>query len=134
MDRLDFPCIHGVSEGTVFQLILCIFTGCIGQEFWTSEFDAIGIKTTNNYIALYTVFTVSMLFSLYSLFKILNNESVKILSVLYNMISFCLLVGNMIAFILLCEQDTYTYKYPKLVIYMYGFIFTKLMVIELIKQ
>jgi hypothetical protein len=128
LDRLDFPCFHGVSEGTVLQLIVCIFTGIVGQNFWLTQFDFIGIKTTFNYIALYSFFSVSMLFSLYSLYKMFSNPIVKVIEVLFNMITFTLLIGNMILFICLSEEDTYTYLYPKLIIYMYGFVFTKLMV------
>ena len=57
-----------------------------------------------------------------------KEESVKVIDVLYNMITYTLLVANMIAFICLSEVDTYTYLYPKLIVYMNGFIFTKLMV------
>jgi hypothetical protein len=128
LDRLDFPCFHGVSEGTVLQLFVCIFTAIVGTNFWLNEIELLGNKISYNYIALYSFFSVSMLFSLYSLFKIFNNASVKVIEVLYNMIAFTLLVGNMIFFICLSGEDTYTYKYPKLIIYMYGFVFSKLMV------
>lgn len=128
LDRLDFPIIHGVSEGTVMQLFVCIFTACVGQNFWLTQLEIFGIKIAYNHIALYSFFTVSMLFSLYSVFKMLSEQHVKAFDVFFNMITYLLLVGNMISFILLSEKNTYTYLYPKLIIYMYGFIFTKLMV------
>lgn len=128
LNRLDFPCIHGVSEGTMMQFIICIFTACVGQEFWLNELQMFGTKTTYNYIALYSIFTVSMLFSLGSFIKMVTNSEVKIIQVLLNMITYCLLVASLMILIFLSEEESITYQYPKLIIYMYGFIFWKLMV------
>ena len=65
LDRLDFPCIHGVSEGTLMQLFVCIFTACVGQDFWITEIEFLGIKTTLNYIALYSFFLTHYFYKLY---------------------------------------------------------------------
>ena len=131
LTNTDFPYFHGANEGTIMQLIISTLTGYVGQDFWLTEFNLFGINTTYNYAILYLCLSLSMLTSLISIIKILMSSDEKVHKVLYNMTSYMLLVGNMIFFIYFSEKNSYTYLYPKLIIYMYGFIFTKLMVIKL---
>ncbi len=130
LDRLDFPCFHGVSEGTVIAALVCIFTGIIGQDFWIREITILGINTHYNKITLYSFLFFSMLFTLLSIYKMAVNPQVKIINMMYHSIVFVFLIANMMFFITFTREiiGSYTSKYPKLIIYTYGFIFAKLLV------
>ena len=55
------------------------------------------------------------------------NPNVKIYELVYNSLTFLGLIASMILFITF-TKGSYTYEYPKLIIYTYGFIFSKLLV------
>jgi hypothetical protein len=63
-ERLDLPCIHGVSEGTYIAVSLIITTAFTGQDIWKTllKFGSYSIQC--NQLVLYLFFTFSMLFSI----------------------------------------------------------------------
>lgn len=58
LDKLDFPCFHGVSEGTIIAALVCIFTGIFGQDFWLTKIKIF----TDEGICLNILFTYLFLF------------------------------------------------------------------------
>lgn len=127
-DVLDFPIINGVSEGTLFAVATCISTAFLGQDFWLQTYDFYGLYKYNQLMVL-GAFSISLLFSVYSVIKVIfSGHPVNLFRTFSNTVIF-----NFFAFTLFIvinySNSSIIVDCPKLVLYMYGFCFAKIVVI-----
>jgi ethanolaminephosphotransferase len=127
-DVLYFPIIHGVSEGTIVACGAMLFTMVTGQEFWLNTVDLFGTIFKYSEVLVLIFFILSSGFSIVSIIKAVKHENTtNVFLCLSNAVVFVFMVLTM--FILIFYSNSIIVeKYPKLVIYMYGFCFAKLVV------
>lgn len=140
-ESLDLPCIHGVSEGTYLAVGLIITTAFIGQDFWKTSISFKTHTLKYNQIALYSFFTFSMLFCIfrYNFIYYLQISIMKVIKLskkkaAINFIT-TIIFGYLLFSIFICvfySNSKLIKDYPKVIIYLYGFVFAKLVVNKLV--
>jgi ethanolaminephosphotransferase len=126
--RLDFPCIHGVSEGTFLSAAIVIFTAIVGQDFWLIPVEMFGSehRLSNLFVSVFFIFSLLFVFSNFR--KVLTSDKVNSFSgALSNLFVFYQLV---LSLLIVCyfSKCSYIENYPKLIVFMYGLAFCKLVV------
>ncbi len=127
-NRLDFPEIHGVSEGTFIVSGLMLFTAVVGQNYWQTKFYIMGGVYPLNNIIVVGFFATSMLFVLISFYKVYICDKTKsYFEALSNLAVFSYMAFAIIILSLYLKCE-YVENYPKLLVYMFGFAFSQLVV------
>lgn len=130
-DRLDFPCFHGVSEGTFLAMITMLFTAIIGQDFWLTDIKILGNIYPLNVVYVCSVTLFSLIFSLISLKKVIKNENTtSILKALSNLSIYIYMLLSLVI-VIFYSKSNIVENQPKIIIYLYGFCFAKLVVRKL---
>lgn len=63
LERLDFPPINGVNEGTLVASAVLIFTGFKDENFWLQTTNLFGFYLKYNQVLVYAFFLASMVFA-----------------------------------------------------------------------
>jgi ethanolaminephosphotransferase len=128
-DRLDFPCFHGVSEGTFAAMGTMLFTAFVGQDFWITPVDVFGTyyRLSNVYVVGVTIF--SLLFGVISFKKVLQSEKTSSLCQAMANLSIYLYMLLSLVIVIFYSKSDIVENYPKILIFVYGFSFCKLVVI-----
>lgn len=122
------PAINGVDEGSLIGSLVLIITGIVGQKFWLYEMFSINdvVFHFNEFIllcvSLFSLGTIA-----YSLYNICKENAFKALKSLPNIIPMILISVSMILVFSLKKEEDIIDRNPKLVIYLYGFIFAKML-------
>jgi len=127
-NRLDFPEFHGVSEGTFIASGIMLTTAGVGQQVWLTPINILGnyYKFSNVFVSCFFFF--SMLFVVSSFVKVYRNERTQsYLNALSNLTVFMYLNCSLLIVIFYSNSEIVE-KYPKLILYMYGFPFCQLVV------
>jgi ethanolaminephosphotransferase len=122
--ELNFPLIHGVSEGTLVACFAMIMTGIFGDHFWHAKIEIFGIVTRFNHLIVFPTFIAGIGFGLNSLINVVRNYKDKE-DIIQNLFIFIYLVVSLILVVLLSDSKIVKY-YPKILIVLYGFAFAKL--------
>jgi ethanolaminephosphotransferase len=127
-DRLDFPCFHGVSEGTFMAMITMLFTAIIGQDFWLTPVEIFGNFYSLNNVYVCSVTLISLIFSLISFIKVVQNEKTTSLSKALSNLSIYIYMLLSLVIVIFYSKCNIVENQPKIIIYLYGFCFAKLVV------
>jgi hypothetical protein len=127
-DKFDLPIINGVNEGCLIACLVMIFTAVVGGEFWLQTFDFMGQTWRYNNATVVAFFASSMLFCLWSIYQVLTHIGQKSkIERMSNCVVFLFLVFTI--FILLDYSNCSLLKEkPKIILYLYGFVFARSMV------
>jgi ethanolaminephosphotransferase len=125
--ELNFPLIHGVSEGTLIACFAMHLSGFYGMDFWLTKINLFGLITLQaNHIIVLCCFTAGLGFGTYSLINVIRTYKEKRHDALHNLLIFISLVSTL-AIVVLFTDDSQILKYhPKILIILYGFAFAKL--------
>lgn len=129
-DIMYFPIIHGVSEGTLCACAAMIIAGIHGGMFYSeTQVNLYFIQMQLNKLMIIFAFITSNIFSLMSIFKIYRKFKGRLLEALYYAACFLFLVTSIII-VQLCYKgnDNAYITNSKVLIYCYGFAFSKLVV------
>ncbi len=125
--ELNFPMIHGVSEGTVIACIAMIVAGLFGRDFWFMNVNLFLFDIQVNHLITMTCFLSGVGFGLNSLINVLKKYKEKRHDAVENLLIFLFLLFTMIIVIVFSESESIILqKYPKVLIILYGFAFAKL--------
>jgi ethanolaminephosphotransferase len=128
IDRLDFPIIHGVSEGTFVAAGFIFFTAFMGQSFWLQDVNLFDNVFPLNKVVVTSVFILSIFFCIMNFYKVFSNEKTKNkCQALSNLIVFAFSIFSMMVLIFFSKSELLE-KYPKLIVYLFGFHFAKAVV------
>ncbi len=126
---LHLPMINGVSEGSFTGLVVLLITGIVGSDFWVIEVITISgrVFLVNEILLLglsiFSILTIG--FSIKNVYTKNKSEAYKSIG------DFIVIIFLFFSFflVLLCnpESDLIQKKF-KLVIYLYGFMFAKLLI------
>ena len=123
--ELNFPAVHGVSEGTVLACMAMNCSGFYGVKFWNTEIVVYGVTTQLNHFTVVICLLAGLAFGLTSLINILRKYKQKKEEIIKNTQMFCSLVASL--FLVVIYSDSNIVKnYPKILILLYGFAFAKL--------
>jgi ethanolaminephosphotransferase len=61
---MEFPCINGINEGTIFVCGVEIFTSIVGQDFWLNKFNIFGTELRYNNFVVIMFFTFGQIFAI----------------------------------------------------------------------
>lgn len=132
-DVFDLPYFNGVDEGAYIAFGFMIFTGIVGQEFWLNKAIINNTLFLYNELVVGSAFLISLLFSLVNIIKVMKHSSTtNKMEALCNTIIFNYLVFSLFAVVMYANSSLLT-NYPKLLIYMYGFCFAKMVVKSILK-
>lgn len=125
--ELNFPIIHGVSEGTLMACACMHVSGFYGVGFWFNKFTLplINIQIQYNDFAVIATFFISCCFALYSLVNVLYNYRHKNKDAVRNLSLFGFLLVSLI-FVIKYSESKIIEQHPKVLILLYGFAFAKL--------
>jgi ethanolaminephosphotransferase len=123
--ELNLPIVHGVSEGTLTACIAMALTGYYGLEFWNQEANILGLVLKYNEITTLFCFITGMFFALLSLMNVILKYKEKRRDVFLNLIIFLFLVLSLVIVVNYADSIIVE-KYPKIIIILYGFAFSKL--------
>ena len=129
-DIMYFPIIHGVSEGTLCACIAIIFAGFKGGDFFKNTIVDLYISKLglNDFLTI-IFFFISNIFSVISIVKIIRKFKERMLEALYYTTSFLIIISSLIIVQISYKENHQAYlANSKLLIYLYGFAFAKLMV------
>jgi ethanolaminephosphotransferase len=125
--ELNFPMIHGVSEGTVIACIAMIIAGFFGQSFWFINLNLYFFEIQINHLITLACFISGVGFGLNSLVNVLRKYKEKRHDAVENLLIFITLLFTMIIVIIFSGSESIILqKYPKVLIILYGFAFAKL--------
>jgi len=125
LGELNFPIIHGVSEGT---LIVCSFmhiSGFIGIDFFLNNYTIYGITLQFNHILVILFFISGLCYGLYSLINVRKNFKDVKDDTISSLVIFVLMMFSLFAVIFFSES-TLIKTHPKLLVILFGFAFAKL--------
>jgi hypothetical protein len=123
--------INGVSEGTLCACFSLIFASLNGTDTYVKTIvDLYYIKLKLNHFLIWVFLFISIMFSLMIIVKIARNFKERILEAIYYTTCFIIIVASLIIVQICYLDNEQAYlANSKLVIYLYGFSFAKLMVI-----
>jgi ethanolaminephosphotransferase len=125
--ELNFPIIHGVSEGTLIACFSINLSGYFGKQIWLTKLSIGVLKLQFNHLMVLLCFFSGLGFGLYSVFNVIRNYNEKRKEAVGNMAIFLFMIGNMLIVINFSFNDSLIIqKYPKLILVLYGFAFAKL--------
>lgn len=122
---LYLPIFNGVCDGAVLAAIVLCFTGFVGSDFWINRMTIFGTEFQYGELAAIFFFTVSLSYGVQSISKVFREKREIILEASENLIVFILLVISLLS-VANFSDSKLAEKYPKLVIYLYGLAFCKL--------
>jgi len=123
--ELNFPVVHGVSEGTVLACMAMNCSGFYGVEFWNTKVVVYGFTTQRNYLVASICLISGLGFGLTSLVNILRKFKEKKQEIIKNTQMFCYLVISLFL-VVLYSDSSIVKNYPKVLTLLYGFAFAKL--------
>ncbi len=125
-----FPIIHGVSEGTVVACVGLIFASVKGTDPYVHTIvDLYFFKLQLNHFLIWVVFLISNIFSVMSIVKIVRKFKERMIEAFYYTTCFIIIVASLIIVQFCYNGNKKAYlANSKLLIYLYGFAFAKLMV------
>ena len=125
--ELNFPMIHGVSEGTLMACTAMHLSGFFGHEFWLNTLTIGPITLQVNQLVSFGCFLAGVGFGLYSLINVITTYEEKRHDALSNLLIFIFLLVTLFTVITLSGNDSEIIKkYPKVLLLLYGFAFAKL--------
>ena len=125
--ELNLPIIHGVSEGTVMACTVMAVTGIFGPSIWINKVNLFFFEIQAHHLITLCCFFSGLGFGLYSLFNVLKKYKEKRQDAIENLAIFITLLATMVIVIRFSEHDSVLLQqYPKVLIILYGFAFTKL--------
>ncbi len=125
--ELNFPIFHGVSEGTVIACIVINLSGFFGKELWLSKVS-LGFATMqlNHFLVILSFFS-GLGFGLYSVYNVITKYNEKRREAVGNLAIFLFMVCTLFIVINFSAADSVILQqYPKVIIILYGFAFSKL--------
>jgi ethanolaminephosphotransferase len=122
--ELNFPIVHGVSEGTLVACIVMNLSGFLGTDIWLNKVNILGYSLQINKFALTINFICGVGYGLISLVNVMKNYKHKT-DTLHNLFIFILMIITLCIVLFFTESQIIN-NYPKLIIILYGFIFAKL--------
>lgn len=131
-DRLDFPMFHGVSEGTFIASAACIFTAIVGQNFWTGHVFLLGDYWKLNNLFVGSVLTGSSIFGISNFKNVYKHEKTTSFTHALSHLSVFFYMIFSILIVIFYSKSEIIENYPKVIVYVYGFCFSKLVVNKLI--
>lgn len=123
--ELNFPIIHGVSEGTVVACLAMHATGFLGRDIWFQNIPIMQYQFQMNHIIVSSSFLWGLLMALVSLADVVAKFKDKRRDTIENLLIFIYLILTLFIVVLLSDSNIVKY-HPKLVIVLYGFAFAKL--------
>ena len=123
--ELNLPVFHGVSEGTVLACITINMAGFLGRSFWTTPIQVFSTFFKYNELATLFCFISGVLFGLLSVINVLIKFKDRRQDAFTNLFLFIFLCFSLVIVIKYADS-TIVNEYPKLVLYVYGFAFAKL--------
>jgi ethanolaminephosphotransferase len=125
-----FPLLHGVSEGTVCACVGMMFASFNGGEWYnTTLVDLYFVQLRLNRFITILSFVTSNFFSVMSIHKIYNRFKDRLFEALYYTFCFLMIVSSLIIVQLCYRENEAAYlANSKVLIYVYGFAFAKLVV------
>jgi len=125
--ELNFPIIHGVSEGTIIACSVMHLSGFLGLEFWTSKFHmpVFDITLQINQIAVIIFFFLGVCYGLYSLINVITHFKDEREDTISSLFIFVFMMFSLFIVIFFSGSELII-KHPKLLILLYGFAFAKL--------
>lgn len=125
--ELNFPIIHGVSEGTLIACAVVHASGFLGLEFWTSKYNIpfFDITLQINQIAVIAFFLFGISYGLYSLINVFTRFKDVREDTISSLFIFVFMMFSLFIVIFFSGSELII-KHPKLLILLYGFAFAKL--------
>ena len=126
--ELVLPEINGVAEGTLYADIVYILSAIYGTDFYLKEVNIFGkYNCRYNDINTYVIFTMGCIFSLKSLFGVLNKvKKEKICDAIRTSLIYPLFI-SVILCVTFLSNSIIVKNYPKILILAFGFQFSKMM-------
>ncbi len=133
-DIMFFPIIHGVSEGTLCACVSLIFASVKGTDPYVQTIvDLYYFKIQLNHFIIWICFLISNIFSVMSIFKVVRKFKERIFEAFYYTTCFIIIIASLIIVQFCYNGNKQAYlANSKLLIYLYGFAFAKLMVKPLV--
>lgn len=126
---LYLPVINGVSEGSLLALIAMIFTGIMGQDFWVIEVVTLNSYTYHiNEVLIIGLSIFSILTFAFSLRTVIIKNKEKAINSISDFIVISIMFISMMIVLSLHNNSDILKNKPKLIIYLYGFMFGKLLI------
>lgn len=129
-DIMYFPMIHGVSEGTLCACAGMIVVGIKGSNYYIdTEFDLFFIKISLCHIIIILLLLTSNCFSIMSIVKIYKKYKGRLIEASIYACSFLFIICSLLI-VQICYRgnEKAYYTNSKLIIFAYGFLFSKLVV------
>lgn len=123
--ELNLPVFHGVSEGTVVACIAMNVAGFFGRSFWTTEIQVFNTVLKYNELATLFCFISGVLFGFLSVINVLIKFKDRRQDAFTNLFLFIFLCLSL-CIVIKYANSTIIIEYPKIVLYVYGFAFAKL--------
>lgn len=123
--ELNFPIIHGVSEGTLIVCTVMHSVGFLGLELWTSKVTILNTTLQTNQLAVIIFFLSGVGYGLYSLINVITKYKDIKDDTISSLVIFVTMIISLFIVIFYSESELVR-KYPKLLILLYGFAFAKL--------
>lgn len=131
---LYLPIINGVGEGTLFACIIMIFTSIVGQNFWLNNVELFGRLFRYSEIITTFAFITSVMYSFVSFIKCCKHENTRSICECFSDLAvFTFMIFSMLTLVFFSES-TLIRDSPKLLVYMYGLCFAKLVVCDVLND
>jgi ethanolaminephosphotransferase len=125
--ELNFPMVHGVSEGTLIACTAINVSGFFGKQIWLSLIPIGPYAFQLNHIMVTACFLSGLGFGLYSVYNVIKNYNEKRREAVGNMAIFLLMISTLCIVIKFSfPHSAILQSYPKIIICLYGFAFSKL--------
>lgn len=126
--ELNFPMIHGVSEGTLIACTAINLSGFYGKEIWLTKLPIGSFNIQLNHFMVLVCFTSGLGFALNSVINVIRNYQEKRKEAFGNMAIFIFMISTLVIIINFSfNHSTILQHYPKVLLILYGFAFAKLL-------
>lgn len=122
---LNFPIIHGVSEGNLIACIAMNLSGAYGLEFWLTKYTLFNIEMPLNQWTVLSCFISGVGFGINSLINVFQNYEDKRDDAITNLVIFFAMNTSLAGLINFADSQIVR-EYPKIILILYGFAFAKL--------
>jgi ethanolaminephosphotransferase len=123
--ELNFPILHGVSEGTLFACSVFHWSGVVGTKWWLQEITVFGIETYYNHVAVVIFFSAGFYFAILSFYTVVRQYKDIKDDLFTNLFIFFFLMVSMFLNIFFSDSELIKNN-PKIIVFLYGFAFAKL--------
>ena len=124
-NRLNLPIINGVCDGAILGAIMLSATGIVGSDSWLLNCTVFGYTFPYRTYAVYIFLLISSLFIVNNLKNVYEERKDTFFECLQNTFSFFFLIVSLLI-VANFSNSKLAFKYPNVVLYLYGFIFAKL--------